>query len=189
MSHNFKRSAISAAVLATFFVAPIYAQEEQEIDIEQSAEVFLEEYSDAFQENFFEGLKQRTNQRREGGLSQNSINKHVGTLRRYCKFFKQHYFFQLSAKIPEHQRGETEIKPLTIAQIGSLFDTCEDDLLGIRDKAMLALYYSSGLRKAEGLRLNVEDINLNSRQIHIRKSKTGKQRVVFMSKKSAQIIH
>jgi len=29
------------------------AQEEQEINVEQSAEVFLEEYSDDFQENFF----------------------------------------------------------------------------------------------------------------------------------------
>ncbi len=36
-----------------------YAQEEQEIRIEESAEVFLEEYSDEFQENFFEGLKQK----------------------------------------------------------------------------------------------------------------------------------
>ena len=36
-----------------------YAQEEQEIEVEQSAEVFLEDYSDEFQENFFEGLKQK----------------------------------------------------------------------------------------------------------------------------------
>ena len=36
-----------------------YAQENQSIEIEQSAEVFLEEYSDTFQENFFEGLKQK----------------------------------------------------------------------------------------------------------------------------------
>lgn len=36
------------------------AQEEApEIDVEQSAEVFLEEYSDDFQENFFEALKQK----------------------------------------------------------------------------------------------------------------------------------
>jgi tetratricopeptide (TPR) repeat protein len=38
---------------------PSYAQEDEQIDVEQSAEVFLEEYSDAFQENFFEGLKQK----------------------------------------------------------------------------------------------------------------------------------
>lgn len=37
----------------------LYSQEEQELDVEQSAEVFLEEYSDDFQENFFEALKQK----------------------------------------------------------------------------------------------------------------------------------
>ncbi|NJB71541.1 tetratricopeptide (TPR) repeat protein [Saonia flava] len=36
----------------------LYAQE-GEIDVEESAEVFLEEYSDEFQETFFEALKQK----------------------------------------------------------------------------------------------------------------------------------
>ncbi len=36
-----------------------YAQVEEQIAIEQGADVFLEDYSDAFQENFFEGLKQK----------------------------------------------------------------------------------------------------------------------------------
>ncbi|SIQ05594.1 tetratricopeptide repeat protein [Maribacter ulvicola] len=36
-----------------------YAQENLELEVEQSSEVFLEEYSDTFQENFFEGLKQK----------------------------------------------------------------------------------------------------------------------------------
>ena len=36
-----------------------HAQKEDEIRVEESAEVFLEDYSDAFQENFFEGLKQK----------------------------------------------------------------------------------------------------------------------------------
>ncbi len=40
---------------------PIHAQEDPapELDVEQSAEVFLEAYSDEFQENFFEALKQK----------------------------------------------------------------------------------------------------------------------------------
>ncbi len=44
---------------------PTYAQEDptvdpdSELDVENSAEVFLEGYSDDFQENFFEGLKQK----------------------------------------------------------------------------------------------------------------------------------
>lgn len=36
-----------------------YAQEEEQIDVEESAEVFLEQYTDEFQENFFEALKQK----------------------------------------------------------------------------------------------------------------------------------
>ena len=36
-----------------------HAQVEDEIRVEESAEVFLEDYSDEFQENFFEGLKQK----------------------------------------------------------------------------------------------------------------------------------
>ncbi|MFX0555989.1 tetratricopeptide repeat protein [Maribacter sp. CXY002] len=36
-----------------------YAQEENQIEVEESAEVFLEEYTDDFQEKFFEALKQK----------------------------------------------------------------------------------------------------------------------------------
>lgn len=49
-------------VLLGLFTIPmnLHAQEETpEIDVEQSAEVFLEDYSDDFQENFFEALKQK----------------------------------------------------------------------------------------------------------------------------------
>ena len=41
------------------FSGGIYAQEEPDIDVEKSAEVFLEQYTDEFQENFFEALKQK----------------------------------------------------------------------------------------------------------------------------------
>lgn len=46
--------------LGTFFVpSHFHAQEEDQIQIAESSEVFLEDYSDEFQENFFEGLKQK----------------------------------------------------------------------------------------------------------------------------------
>lgn len=47
-------------ILGTFVIPlGLYAQEEDKIEVEESAEVFLEEYSDEFQENFFEALKQK----------------------------------------------------------------------------------------------------------------------------------
>lgn len=56
MKKVFFLAMVMIGCLSPFFT---YAQEEEQIDIEQSAEVFLEDYSDAFQENFFEGLKQK----------------------------------------------------------------------------------------------------------------------------------
>ena len=57
-----KRVFIILIFLSGFFLNPAHthAQEEpREIDIEESAEVYLEAYSDEFQEKFFEALKQK----------------------------------------------------------------------------------------------------------------------------------
>jgi len=61
---------ITSVILLSAFglsASPLYAQENPVEDpdsdvvpeVENSAAVFLEDYSDAFQENFFEGLKQK----------------------------------------------------------------------------------------------------------------------------------
>jgi tetratricopeptide (TPR) repeat protein len=49
------------AIFIGVLITPRYAlaQEEKPIDIEKSAAVFLEDYTDEFQENFFEALKQK----------------------------------------------------------------------------------------------------------------------------------
>ena len=56
-----KRNAVLGYSVALLFLTapPFYAQEDQEIQVEQSSEVFLEEYTDEFQEKFFEALKQK----------------------------------------------------------------------------------------------------------------------------------
>ena len=56
-----KNTFLRLVFIVVLSTAPLvlHSQEEQEIDVEQSAEVFLEEYSDDFQENFFEALKQK----------------------------------------------------------------------------------------------------------------------------------
>tara|TARA_R110002049_G_scaffold302911_1_gene496615 strand:+ start:208703 stop:209629 length:927 start_codon:yes stop_codon:yes gene_type:complete len=46
-------------LLGLFLIPGIGYAQEQEMEIEESAEVSLEEYSDAFQENFFDALKQK----------------------------------------------------------------------------------------------------------------------------------
>ncbi|WP_041632713.1 tetratricopeptide repeat protein [Maribacter sp. HTCC2170] len=54
-----KVQSVSVLLMAFMLNTFLVVAQDQEINIEDSAEVFLEEYSDSFQENFFEALKQK----------------------------------------------------------------------------------------------------------------------------------
>ena len=52
------------------------------------------------------------------------------------------------------------------------------DPLGIRDRAILELFYSTGIRRAELVRLELSDLNREKRLLRIRQGKGRKDRVV-----------
>jgi integrase/recombinase XerD len=59
---------------------------------------------------------------------------------------------------------------LSLAEISSLYEAVKDETpLGLRDKAILALYYGCGLRKNEGANINVKDILLDKELVYVRK--------------------
>jgi len=53
-----------------------------------------------------------------------------------------------------------------------------DDPLGVRDRAMLELFYTCGLRRTELCRLELPDLNVERGTLHIRHGKGKKDRVV-----------
>jgi len=59
--------------------------------------------------------------------------------------------------------------------------------IGKRDKAMLELFFSTGLRLAELRSLNVDDLNYKTREISVR-GKRGKIRVVFVSDRAVEAL-
>ncbi len=52
----------------------------------------------------------------------------------------------------------------------------------------LTVYYSCGLRRNEGVHLDLSDINLDTRILHVRKGKNYKERFVPFGKSSAQLL-
>ncbi|MEO1099722.1 MAG: tyrosine-type recombinase/integrase, partial [Bacteroidota bacterium] len=52
----------------------------------------------------------------------------------------------------------------------------------LRDKAMLAVFYDCGLRRTEGVSLDISDIHYDNRLLEVRKGKGGKARFVPLSK-------
>ena len=76
---------------------------------------------------------------------------------------------------------------LTLAQVEALMSVPNlADPLGIRDRAMLELFYSCGLRRAELSRLDVPDFNAERRTIHVRLGKGRKDRMVPVGGRAVQ---
>jgi site-specific recombinase XerD len=69
----------------------------------------------------------------------------------------------------------------TRSEIKALYNACEGDALGIRDRAMLAVYYGCGLRRNEGINIDVSDVLLNKNLLYVSKGKNYKERYVPMT--------
>ena len=67
----------------------------------------------------------------------------------------------------------------TLAEVGRLLAVPNvADPLGMRDRAMLELFYSTGMRRTELCRLELPDFNTERRTLHVRKGKGKKDRIV-----------
>jgi integrase len=64
--------------------------------------------------------------------------------------------------------------PLRVGQVARMLDACGPDRLGLRDRAILALGFSAGLRRSEISGLRVDDIEIDAAKmrVRIRRSKT-----------------
>ena len=74
-------------------------------------------------------------------------------------------------------------KNLDVAQMASLLEINDDDPLAIRDKAMMELMYSSGLRISELVGTNLRDINAANGEILV-KGKGNKERLIPVGRKA-----
>ena len=63
-----------------------------------------------------------------------------------------------------------------------------NEAMQARDRAMLAVYYSCGLRRNEGVHLCIDDINFDTQILHVRKGKNYKERYVPFNKTNAQYL-
>jgi integrase/recombinase XerD len=144
--------------------------------------------------DFIQHIKRRKNKTTDGALSSSSINKIINGVNVFAKFLNStgSYFFELTA-----QRAETDVAErniLTIAEIKQLYEASflpyewNNAAMGQRDRAIIALYYGCGLRRSEGVQLNITDIDLQRRLLFVRKAKGNKQRYVPIAAKHVEDI-
>ena len=131
--------------------------------------------------NYFNYLKTRQNKKKGGKLSKNYLRTHLTALRKLAKYLREsgQSSFEVDIKLPGSPQNNITI--FTKEEIKDLYSACDSDVLGMRDKAMLAVYYGCGLRRNEGVNLDINDILFDKNFVFVRKGKNYKERYVPMS--------
>lgn len=122
----------------------------------------------------------RDNQGRE--LKKSTENYHMLALRAFLRYLAWRGIISLSPeKVPVAKSGDREISFLQNAEVEQIIaQTDTSKLSGLRDKAILELLFSTGLRVSELCQLDADDINFERGEISVM-GKGKKIRVVFIS--------
>ena len=117
-------------------------------------------------------------------ISESSIARNIISLRSYFTYLsKEHQCLNPTLNFYPPKIPKRLPKALTVKQIMSILEISGDDLISLRDRALLELLYATGGRVTEIINLNTTDIstikNEDSEIATVRvKGKGGKERVV-----------
>lgn len=145
---------------------------------------------------YFEYLQTRPNKRRAGTLSTSHLNHHFSAIDKLLEYLHQMGLETAPAPInyrikqDKNERinqiqafTQAEIKTLQ-ANINNAYSHLQTRLREAKQaelKLIFALYYACGLRRNEGYKLTVNDIDFDKKTIFIQQGKNYKDRVIPMN--------
>lgn len=124
----------------------------------------------------------RLEDKKRGNLKKVTQNYHVIALRNFLKYLAKQDIETLSAeKIDVGKNLQQEMIFLSFEEIDRIINEANGkSLKSLRDRAILEMLFSAGLRVSELSSLNIEQINLRTQEFSII-GKGSKMRVVFIS--------
>jgi len=114
------------------------------------------------------------------GQSRSSVSRKLSSLRTFVRFLRREGWINDDPVVlaPSPRRDRKVPAHLSMDEMTRLLDAPDASTdLGRRDRAILELFYASGLRLSELVGLDVEDVNLQARIVRVR-GKGGKERLV-----------
>ena len=125
----------------------------------------------------------------KGGLKRQTQNYFLVALRSFFRYLLKKKFSVISPEVIElGKQQDRTIKFIEERDLKRLFDAVSTtDILGLRDKALLEVLFSTGLRVSELAALNRDQVNLETGEFGVI-GKGGKARVVFLSRKATEAL-
>ncbi|AWL28555.1 tyrosine recombinase XerC [Acinetobacter defluvii] len=125
-------------------------------------------------------------------LSSSSLQRHLTSIRQFMKWAKQGHYLQMNPADDLQLKRQPRPLPgmIDIETVYQIMDQAApekplEQQLWLRDKAILELLYSSGLRLAEVQGLKIQDIDFNRQLLRIT-GKGNKTRIVPFGSKAKQ---
>ena len=116
----------------------------------------------------------------KAGKARSSVARKLSGLRTFIKYLRREDVIDHdpAAMAVAPKRDQTIPTHLSEPEIARLIETPDTgDPLGRRDRAILELFYASGLRLSELVAIDLEDLNLNDRMVRVM-GKGGKERIL-----------
>ena len=116
----------------------------------------------------------------KAGKARSSVARKLSGLRTFVKYLRREAIIDHdpTAMAIAPKRDQTIPTHLSEPEIERLIETPDTgDPLGRRDRAILELFYASGLRLSELVAIDLEDLNLSERMVRVM-GKGGKERLV-----------
>lgn len=124
------------------------------------------------------------------GSAKRTIVRKLGAIRSFFRFLIREKYIhnnpadsvftpKMDKKLPEFLDAETTIRLIT--------SPAENTLLGLRDRAMLEVLYSTGMRVSELVGMNTEDVDLISGAVKVR-GKGKRERMALLGKEAQKAL-
>ena len=154
---------------------------------------------------YFEYLQTRPNRKFKGTvLSPSQLNQNFNAVNKLCEFLHQNGMdnapmpINKMFKIDQEERIR-KIQPFTQDEIKELYNCIDTSFSNVKQytvrerkkeqlKLAFALFYGCGLRRNEGMKLTIKDVDFDRKTIFVHQEKNYKDRIVPMSEGVFRII-
>lgn len=161
----------------TVYNMPLYVHEFfhwlEQSEIRQIQSITTENVHD-----FLFQLRERPHHVHGGRISAAHINKYHQALVLLSQFTRQTNRGSFTVETERLEQTRAVPVVLTTEEIKVLYNAIESTVLGLRDRVMLDMFYGCGLRRNEGVQLDVSDIDFKDRMVYVRKGKNYRERYV-----------
>lgn len=117
----------------------------------------------------------------DSGISNRTINRKISTLKTYYKFLLKTGQVEISP-LSGHKALKTSKKiqvPFSEAEIGNVIEMLQEgeSFEGVRDRLIVELFYSTGIRRAELINIKLNDVSWAQKTLKVL-GKRNKERII-----------